>query len=81
MRTYGAYIGLGYEGSAAINIGRHLFSLRGGKRSLDAVLADAERVIHHEPGDRVALQELTSFSSEPAPTTFILSPDVLSATA
>src|SRR5258708_9659919 len=61
LRTPGVHIGLGYERGAGIDIGRHLLALRCGERSLDAVIAHAERVLDHEPGDRVALQEFDEF--------------------
>ena len=57
MRTRRAHVGLGDKCHPGIDIGRHLFALRGSERSLDAVITHAERILHDKPGDHVFLQE------------------------
>src|SRR6202043_1203026 len=57
LRTRGAHVGPGDKGCPDIDIGRHLLALRGGERSLDAVVTHAEWVLHDEPSEHVFLQE------------------------
>ena len=47
LRTRGAHVGLGDEGYAGIDIGRHLFALRGGECRLDPIITHAEGILHH----------------------------------
>jgi hypothetical protein len=57
LRTRGVHVRLGDEAGAGIDIGRHLFALRGGERGPDALVTHAERVLHNKRGDRAVLQE------------------------
>jgi hypothetical protein len=47
LRTRGAHAGLGDEGHPGIDIGRHLFALRGGECRLDPIITHAEGILHH----------------------------------
>src|SRR5258708_37059347 len=58
LRACGAYIGLGDEGRADIDIRRYGLASRSSKRGLDAVITHAKWVFHDKPRDRVVLQEL-----------------------
>src|SRR4029077_4199248 len=65
LRTRRAHVGLGDKGCPGIDIGRHLLALRGGERSLDAVITHTEWVLHDEPGEHVVLQEFDELLVRP----------------
>src|SRR5208337_1431230 len=57
LRTRGAHVRLGDEADAGIDMGRYLFTFRGGERSLHSIITHAERVLDNERCDRAVLQE------------------------